>query len=303
MFTVVTPRLGKPWACSGRFADALALRGVRVVALTDVHRVCAHLHAISQTVVSKLQARINAFLSWLRPNRNEHNRAMPDPKLPPDSLVLHQEHASTIAKNFDLRNLPPDFYANPYSVYDVLREISPVRLMPDGSYFLTRHADLVAIYRNSSTFSSDKKVEFGPKYGAASPLLEHHTTSLVFNARHCTLCVALFALMDSVPLLAAEREEPQLPAYREDKQPRPAHTGNPFRFEAPPSQLLNPWRSGEDDVYARAPATWRCAYDPRLASDYLLDYPFATLRLMPPRDETLSVGSFPGSPPSQLPNN
>ena len=94
--------------------------------------------------------------------------------------MLH-ERASTIAKNFDLRNLPPDFYANPYPVYDVLRETSPIRLMPDGSYFLTRHADLVAVYRDAQTFSSDKKVEFGPKYGAASPLFEHHTTSLVFN--------------------------------------------------------------------------------------------------------------------------
>ncbi len=89
--------------------------------------------------------------------------------------------AQEIAATFDLRALPPDFYANPYPVYDVLRSQSPVRLMPDGSYFLTRHADLVAVYRDAQTFSSDKKVEFEPKYGAASPLFAHHTTSLVFN--------------------------------------------------------------------------------------------------------------------------
>ena len=89
--------------------------------------------------------------------------------------------AQEIAATFDLRALPPDFYANPYPVYDVLRTQSPVRLMPDGSYFLTRHADLVAVYRDAHTFSSDKKVEFEPKYGAVSPLFEHHTTSLVFN--------------------------------------------------------------------------------------------------------------------------
>ena len=53
--------------------------------------------------------------------------------------------------------------------------------MPDGSWFLTRYADLVAVYRDAQAFSSDKKVEFTPKYGAGSPLLEHHTTSLVFN--------------------------------------------------------------------------------------------------------------------------
>ena len=94
---------------------------------------------------------------------------------------MSEDRAQAIAATFDLRVLPPDFYANPYPVYDALRETSPVRQMPDGSYFLTRHADLTAIYRDASTFSSDKKVEFEPKYGATSPLFEHHTTSLVFN--------------------------------------------------------------------------------------------------------------------------
>ncbi len=96
-------------------------------------------------------------------------------------ITMHRDRAQSIAATFDLRALPPDFYANPYPVYDVLRAQSPVRLMPDGSYFLTRHADLVAVYRDASTFSSDKKIEFEPKYGAASPLFAHHTTSLVFN--------------------------------------------------------------------------------------------------------------------------
>lgn len=95
--------------------------------------------------------------------------------------AMSAARAQEIAATFDLRALPPDFYANPYPVYDVLRETSPVRLMPDGSYFLTRHADLAAVYRDAQTFSSDKKVEFEPKYGAQSALFEHHTTSLVFN--------------------------------------------------------------------------------------------------------------------------
>ena len=97
------------------------------------------------------------------------------------TVVMSAARAQEIAATFDLRALPTDFYADPYPVYDVLREQSPVRLMPDGSYFLTRHADLVAVYRDATTFSSDKKVEFEPKYGAASPLFQHHTTSLVFN--------------------------------------------------------------------------------------------------------------------------
>ena len=96
------------------------------------------------------------------------------PAMPP-------ERAREIAASFDLRALPPDFYANPYPVYAALREAEPVRRMPDGSWFLTRYADLVAVYRDAHAFSSDKKVEFTPKYGAGSPLLEHHTTSLVFN--------------------------------------------------------------------------------------------------------------------------
>jgi cytochrome P450 len=89
--------------------------------------------------------------------------------------------AMEIAAGFDLRALPADFYANPYPVYAALRESEPIRRMPDGSFFLTRHADIVAVYRDAQTFSSDKKVEFEPKYGAGSALFEHHTTSLVFN--------------------------------------------------------------------------------------------------------------------------
>ena len=91
------------------------------------------------------------------------------------------ERAREIAASFDLRALPADFHANPYPVYAALREREPVRRMPDGSWFLTRHADLMAVYRDAHAFSSDKKVEFTPKYGAGSALLEHHTTSLVFN--------------------------------------------------------------------------------------------------------------------------
>jgi cytochrome P450 len=81
---------------------------------------------------------------------------------------------------FDLRSLPSSFYEDPYPIYHALRAVNPVRRMPDGSYFLTRYADCAAVYRDAKTFSSDKKVEFRPKYGN-TPLFEHHTTSLVFN--------------------------------------------------------------------------------------------------------------------------
>lgn len=88
--------------------------------------------------------------------------------------------ARELAATFDLENLTPDFYANPYPTYRALREHEPVKRLPNGSWFLTRYDDLVAAYKNTKVFSSDKKKEFAPKYGA-SLLYEHHTTSLVFN--------------------------------------------------------------------------------------------------------------------------
>jgi cytochrome P450 len=85
-----------------------------------------------------------------------------------------------IAERFDLARLAPDFYADPYPIYRALRTHAPVKRMPDGSWFLTRFEDVVPVYRDPKLFSSDKKKEFGPKFGP-TPLFEHHTTSLIFN--------------------------------------------------------------------------------------------------------------------------
>jgi cytochrome P450 len=81
---------------------------------------------------------------------------------------------------FDLTRLPDDFIENPHPYYAALRECDPVYEMPGGGLFLTRHSDLVRVYKDRQTFSSDKKVEFYPKFGD-SLLYQHHTTSLVFN--------------------------------------------------------------------------------------------------------------------------
>ena len=89
-------------------------------------------------------------------------------------------HARELADGFDLEHLTPEFYDNPYPTYRALRETEPVKRMRNGSYFLTRYDDLVAAYKNTRAYSSDKKKEFLPKYGD-TPLYEHHTTSLVFN--------------------------------------------------------------------------------------------------------------------------
>jgi cytochrome P450 len=86
-----------------------------------------------------------------------------------------------IDAKFDLTALPPEFYRDPYPYYAELREHAPVYRCPDGTWLLTRHADLERIYRDRSSFSSDKRAAFGPKYGVDSPLYAHHTTSLVFN--------------------------------------------------------------------------------------------------------------------------
>ena len=96
----------------------------------------------------------------------------------PDAAGLEAQRAAALS--FDLRALPAGFIDDPFPLYHALREHDPVRLMPDGSVFLTRHADLEAVYKDTATYSSDKKSEFGAKYGQ-SPLFDHHTTSLVFN--------------------------------------------------------------------------------------------------------------------------
>jgi cytochrome P450 len=81
---------------------------------------------------------------------------------------------------FDLRALPDTFYDDPFPAYHALRQWDPVHRCPDGSYFLTRYADVAAVYQDHARFASDKRVEFAPKFGE-SPLYEHHTTSLVFR--------------------------------------------------------------------------------------------------------------------------
>ena len=91
-----------------------------------------------------------------------------------------QTDAAEIARSFDLAHLPPDFYADPYPWYRALQTHAPVKLLPNGTYLLTRYDDLTRVYRNARTFSSDKHAEFGPKFGD-TPLYEHHTTSLIFN--------------------------------------------------------------------------------------------------------------------------
>ena len=81
---------------------------------------------------------------------------------------------------FSLVAPPPGFVEDPYPFYAALRARSPVHRLGPDAVLLTRHADVMAVYRDAAA-SSDKQREFAPKFGAGTPLFEHHTTSLVFS--------------------------------------------------------------------------------------------------------------------------
>ena len=85
-----------------------------------------------------------------------------------------------LAQAFDMTALKPEFAEDPFPTYRALLTHAPVKRFRDGSVMVARHADLMRIYRDTQTFSSDKQAEFAPKYGD-TPLYQHHTTSLVFN--------------------------------------------------------------------------------------------------------------------------
>jgi cytochrome P450 len=86
-----------------------------------------------------------------------------------------------LAETFQLVGAPASFLADPYPTYRALREHAPVKRLADGSVFLTRYADCMMVYKDPARFLSDKRQAFRPVFGDGSPLLEHHTTSLVFN--------------------------------------------------------------------------------------------------------------------------
>ncbi len=92
-----------------------------------------------------------------------------------ESAVMRQT-----ALDFDIKRLTPSFLEDPFPIYRALREHDPVHRMPDGSFFLSRYDDCLAVYRDPGAWTSDKTIDFRPSLGSTS-LYEHHTTSLVFN--------------------------------------------------------------------------------------------------------------------------
>jgi len=148
-----------------------------------------------------------------------------------------------LAEKFELVDLPHGFYDNPYPTYRALRESSPVHRFADGGIFLSRYADVIAVYKDVRRFSSDKTREFSPKFGSG-PLYQHHTTSLVFNdpPRHTRvrrlligalspkaidlMQPALVAWVDTLLDALAAREEVDLIEHFAAAMPNAAHCAN-----------------------------------------------------------------------------
>ncbi len=130
------------------------------------------------------------------------------------------------------------------------------------------------------------------------------------NTMRCHMRYLAFVVaLGFVSAVAADRDELMPHTYRDVPLHRPLPSAKPLHFQAPPSQLLQPWRCGGIDVYGRPAIDGRCPYDPHVAPDFLLD-PYVTLRLMPPLrpepprfqpGEPRPNGPFNGAPPSQLP--
>ena len=66
---------------------------------------------------------------------------------------------------FDLLNLPTNYAANAYAHFVDLRANSREHRNSDGTYLLTRFADMVDVYRSPNLWSSEKHADFKPKFG------------------------------------------------------------------------------------------------------------------------------------------
>jgi len=126
-----------------------------------------HFRSVRRDCIPGIPARDNRGCADLRKSEKRHIGL-------PQRVWQHDANARELAASFDLEKLTGEFYADPYPTYRALREHEPVKLLPNGSYFLTRYDDLVSAYKNTKLFSSDKRREFLPKYGS-SLLYEHHT--------------------------------------------------------------------------------------------------------------------------------
>ena len=83
------------------------------------------------------------------------------------------------AKAFNLFNIPEDYYLDPQPYFKALRDDDPIHLNADGSVLLTRYNDIISVWRDL-TGVVNRDQAFTKKFGQG-PLLEHHTTSMLFR--------------------------------------------------------------------------------------------------------------------------
>ncbi|MFN0005208.1 MAG: cytochrome P450 [Burkholderiaceae bacterium] len=82
-------------------------------------------------------------------------------------------------KAFNLFNIPDDYYLDPQPYFKALRDEDPIHHNADGSVLLTRYEDIITVWRDLSGVVNREQAytkKFGP-----GPLLEHHTTSMLFR--------------------------------------------------------------------------------------------------------------------------
>lgn len=84
-----------------------------------------------------------------------------------------------LAKKFNLFAIPQDFLSDPYRWFTILRNEDPIHKNEDGSILISRYEDVMAVWRNPENVV-DKSDQFKTKFGEG-PLLEHHTTAMLFR--------------------------------------------------------------------------------------------------------------------------
>jgi hypothetical protein len=100
--------------------------------------------------------------------------------------------------NFSLIDPPPGFVEDPYRVYAGLRTHEPVCWIGPHTVLLTRYRDVMTVYRAPAA-SSDKKREFGAKFGEHS-LFSSTTPPALSSATHrCTPGYAGFLCLRFMP--------------------------------------------------------------------------------------------------------
>lgn len=93
--------------------------------------------------------------------------------------ALGTDNAREAAVEFSLFDLPEGYFDAPHQWFRLLRDHDPVHRNPDGSVLLTRYDDVRTVWGDPSS-SVDKTEMFRQKFGEG-PLLQHHTTGMLFR--------------------------------------------------------------------------------------------------------------------------